>query len=141
MLIYREISEEAIKKTQQVLIDNGIEADEAETVLQAIGYTLLDAELYPQFTWNEEEEDHEVSAKGVLVMWATGSKDLIQKFVEDLSRRCGAKADWSYTSGRAHIEIMPNGANAAFALINDVEYMSQFYVPYNNGEPYFERLD
>lgn len=37
---------EAIKKSEQVLIDNGIEPDEASVVLQALGYTLLDIELY-----------------------------------------------------------------------------------------------
>ena len=42
-----EIGTEEIKRTKQVLIDNGIEADEADCVLQAIGYTLLDTELYP----------------------------------------------------------------------------------------------
>lgn len=41
-------SPEVIRKAEQVLIDNGIEADEAETVLQAIGYVLLDEELYPE---------------------------------------------------------------------------------------------
>lgn len=40
-------SAECIKKAEQVLIDNGIEEDEADTVLQAVGYTLLDVELYP----------------------------------------------------------------------------------------------
>ena len=35
-----------VKRAEQVLIDNGIEADEASTVLQAIGYVLLDTELY-----------------------------------------------------------------------------------------------
>lgn len=35
-----------IKKAEQVLIDNGIEPDEASVVLQAIGYTLLNTELY-----------------------------------------------------------------------------------------------
>ena len=43
-----KITKEQIKAAEQVLIDNGIEADEAETVLQAIGYTLLDEELYPE---------------------------------------------------------------------------------------------
>ena len=38
---------ECIHMSEQVLVDNGIEEDEAETVLQAIGYTLLDVELYP----------------------------------------------------------------------------------------------
>ena len=37
-----------ITATEQVLIDNGIDADEADVVLQAIGYTLLDTELYPE---------------------------------------------------------------------------------------------
>lgn len=36
-----------IRKAEQILIDNGIEDDEAATVLQAIGYALLDTELYP----------------------------------------------------------------------------------------------
>lgn len=30
------------------LIDNGIDADEASEVLRAIGYSLLDTELYPE---------------------------------------------------------------------------------------------
>ncbi len=40
------IDQDNINRTIQVLIDNGIEPDEAETVLQAIGYTLLDEELF-----------------------------------------------------------------------------------------------
>lgn len=39
---------EAIKAAEQVLIDNGIDEDEAQTVLQAIGYALLNTELYPE---------------------------------------------------------------------------------------------
>ena len=35
-----------VEAAEKVLIDNGIEEDEASTVLQAIGYTLLDVELY-----------------------------------------------------------------------------------------------
>lgn len=46
------ISPDCIKKSEQVLVDNGISPDEAQTVLQAIGYTLLDKELYP----NKEEK-------------------------------------------------------------------------------------
>ena len=41
------ITPEDIKRAKQVLIDNGIEEDEADIVLQAIGYTLIDTELYP----------------------------------------------------------------------------------------------
>ena len=40
------ISDDNITKSLQVLIDNGIDEDEAETVLQAIGYTLIDTELF-----------------------------------------------------------------------------------------------
>jgi len=39
---------ERIKKAEQVLIDNGIDDDEAPIVLQAIGYVLLDTELYEE---------------------------------------------------------------------------------------------
>ena len=42
------VSVEDIKGAEQVLIDNGIEKDEVDVVLQAIGYTLLNTELYPQ---------------------------------------------------------------------------------------------
>ena len=48
MKINHEITKEEIEKTLKVLIDNGIENEEAETVLQAIGYTLLDAEIFPE---------------------------------------------------------------------------------------------
>lgn len=41
------IDESKLKKAEQCLIDNGIEPDEAETVLQALGYILLDKELSP----------------------------------------------------------------------------------------------
>ena len=40
------IDEDMVRKAEQVLIDNGIESDEADTVLQALGYVLLDKELY-----------------------------------------------------------------------------------------------
>lgn len=52
------IGKEQIKRAEQVLIDNGIEPDEASTVLQAIGYTLLDTELY-----KEEDEDDKPKTK------------------------------------------------------------------------------
>lgn len=40
------ITQEQIQMAEQCLIDNGIEEDEVETVLQALGYILLDTELY-----------------------------------------------------------------------------------------------
>ena len=44
----------ARKRAEQMLIDNGIEPDEAPIVLQAIGYVLFDTELYPE---DEIKED------------------------------------------------------------------------------------
>ncbi len=37
-----------VNDAEQILIDNGIDPEEASTVLQAIGYVLLDVELYPE---------------------------------------------------------------------------------------------
>lgn len=42
------INPNTIRKAEQCLIDNGIDPDEADIVLQAIGYILLDTELYPE---------------------------------------------------------------------------------------------
>ena len=42
------ITDEDIKRAEQVLIDNGIEADEADIVLQAVGYAMLNLELYDE---------------------------------------------------------------------------------------------
>lgn len=42
------ITKDIIEKAEQVLIDNGIEKDEAWVVLQALGYVLFDGELYPE---------------------------------------------------------------------------------------------
>lgn len=40
------VDKEDIKMAEQVLIDNGIDADEVDIVLQAVGYALLNTELY-----------------------------------------------------------------------------------------------
>lgn len=41
------ITKSKIELAEQILIDNGIDSDEASIVLQALGYALLDIELYP----------------------------------------------------------------------------------------------
>ena len=46
LTIFHNITKDDITKAEKILTDNGIEMDEAQTVLQAIGYALLDAELY-----------------------------------------------------------------------------------------------
>lgn len=97
----------------------------------------------PKFTWGDKE-DPEVLKKGSTIMWAAGSTKAIQRFVEDLSNKVGAKADWSFQAGRAHIEIMPEGVEAAMELINDLEFMKHYYVEYSEETSrdgvYFERL-
>ena len=40
------IDEQRIEAAEQILVDNGLDEDEACVVLQAIGYALLDMELY-----------------------------------------------------------------------------------------------
>ena len=42
-----QINVDQIRSAEQCLIDNGVEPDEVGTVLQALGYILLDTELYP----------------------------------------------------------------------------------------------
>ena len=39
-----------IQSAEQCLVDNGIDSSEAQAVLQALGYILFDAELYPEKT-------------------------------------------------------------------------------------------
>lgn len=43
-----KISKRSINAAEEILVDNGVEADEAEVVLQAIGFALLDVDLYPE---------------------------------------------------------------------------------------------
>lgn len=45
--VEKEITKGDINAALQILKDNGIENNKCETVLQAIGYALLDAELFP----------------------------------------------------------------------------------------------
>lgn len=40
------VGDDEIKRTEEMLVDNGIDKDEARIVLQALGYVLLDTELY-----------------------------------------------------------------------------------------------
>lgn len=52
--IHTNITKEHLQKAQQVLVDSGIEADETGTVLQALGYVLLDKELESLIDWDFE---------------------------------------------------------------------------------------
>ena len=43
-----------IDNAELILIDNGIDAAEAPVVLQALGYALLDEELYPDIEYEND---------------------------------------------------------------------------------------
>lgn len=73
----KEITKEAIEKTKQVLIDNGIGEDKAETVLQAIGYTLLDKELFPEV--KEYTVSIAINARYDLTVKATSVEDAFEQ--------------------------------------------------------------
>lgn len=42
------ITKENVQRAEQVLMDNGHDLDDAQDILQALGYVLLDVEVYPE---------------------------------------------------------------------------------------------
>ena len=42
-----KITANSVKAAEKVLADNGLEEDETQSVLQAVGYALADADLFP----------------------------------------------------------------------------------------------
>ena len=95
------------------------------------------------FTWTDKE-DEELYRNGITIMWISGRSKAIQKFVEALSYKIGSKCDFSFTAGRAHIDVSKDSYDKAVKAINDEEFMSQFIVPYSDesydNETYFEIL-
>ena len=49
-----DITPAKIARARQCLADNGVEEDETQTVLQALGYILLDRELFPDDATDKE---------------------------------------------------------------------------------------
>lgn len=96
-----------------------------------------------QFTWTDKE-DEELYRNGITIRWAAGRTKAIQKFVEALSYKIGSKCDFSFTAGRAHIDVSMNSYEKALEVINNEEFMNQFIVPYSketyDNETYFELL-
>lgn len=101
------------------------------------------AEEKEKFTWGDQE-DPELYKSGTTVLITAGRTKAIQKFVEALSYKIGHKCDFAFTAGRAHIDVMSEGAEKAVEAINDSEFMNQFLVPYSresyDNETYFEIL-
>ena len=70
------ITEEHKRHAMQVLIDNGVEEDEAEVVLRAIGHTLLDEELFPDGEGDFGEECEEAAESDLVhVILRDGNAD------------------------------------------------------------------
>lgn len=97
-----------------------------------------------KFTWDKDKEDPEISKNGLTLMWVAGRSKAIQKFVEKLSYRIDSKCDFSYTAGRAHIDVTKEAYSKALVAVQDENFMSQFLVPYSkesyDNDTYFEIL-
>lgn len=93
------------------------------------------------WTWSDKE-DKFLYEHGTRVAIAIGRSKAIQKFVEALSYKIGAKCDFAFIAGRAHIDVHPDFANKAVQALNDKEFMAKFLVPYSEttyeNETYFE---
>jgi hypothetical protein len=100
-----------------------------------------DYEFHP--TWSDKEDDY-LYWHGYTVLWVAGRSKAIQNFVEKLSYEIGSKCDFSFTAGRAHIDVDPKFIERAFEAISNQEFMEQFLVPYSeesyDDETYFEIL-
>ena len=83
-----------------------------------------------KFTWSDKE-DEELYKNGITIMWMVGRTKAIQKFIEALSYRIDSKCDFSFTAGRAHIDVLKDGYDKAIEAVNDEEFMRQFIVPYS----------
>lgn len=83
-----------------------------------------------KLTWTDRE-DEELYKNGITIMWMAGRAKAIQRFIEALSYKTGSKCDFSYTAGRAHIDVLKDGYDKAIEAVNDKEFMRQFIVPYS----------
>lgn len=93
------------------------------------------------WTWTSKE-DEELYINGITIIWVAGRTKAIQKFVEALSYKIGSKCDFSFTAGRAHINVLKEAYDKAIEAVNDEEFMKQFIVPYlketYDNQTYFE---
>ena len=72
-----EITQDKVRMAEQILINNGIEEDEADAVLQALGYVLLDTELYPEIALDEGIENGDPNRPDIA--WTHNPEDLTPK--------------------------------------------------------------
>lgn len=86
-----------VKNAKKVLVDNGIAEDEAETVLQAVGYALLDEELFPEnessgtTTKTSATKREFLSHMTELFDIASDFKDIMCDVINDIQKRDGLR--------------------------------------------------
>ena len=81
------ISKEKIKLAEKCLVDNGIEEDEAEIVLQALGYILLDMELYP----DEDKKSTEYVVEKYLIEKINSIIERLDRYINNVDKFQGDK--------------------------------------------------
>lgn len=93
---------------------------------------LVISDTNTKFEWFDKE-DPELYKRGVTIAWMAGRTTSVQRFIESLSYHIGYKCDFSWSGGRAHIDVLniPDAVTKATEAINDSEWMSQFLVPYS----------
>lgn len=139
-----------VKYCSSILMDNNTEDNQKryDTAVENLiafekEHNIVNGKLV-KFTWDKDREDLDISKNGLTVMWVAGRSKAIQKFVEKLSYKIGFKCDFSYTAGRAHIDVSKEAYGKALEVVQDSDFMSQFLVSYSeesyNNETYFEIL-
>ena len=106
-----EITKEKVQRALLVLIDNGIDEEEAQPVLQAIGYALLDMELEPFFP------NDEIRSAQFISRWDDGSMFKTSCTVNVKTRRIIA-----LSVGFAGCSSPAASLEAQVVVLNDREY-------------------
>ena len=83
-----------IRAAEKVLVDNGIEKDEASVVLQAIGYALLDMELYPDAEKAEHKRRFEVDIRVKLEHWVENIDCVDTEMVKTIANSIITESDF-----------------------------------------------
>lgn len=98
------------QKAEQILIDNGIEEDEVQIVLQALGYALLDTELYPDNSEEKEEDEENIleayviqlvqgKEKQVIIVYSNNEENALD--IADILAQTGViDINWDITKAR-----------------------------------------
>lgn len=125
-----------VKNAKKVLVDNGIAEDEAETVLQAVGYALLDEELFPEnesadTTKTPAEKRGFLSHMTELFDIASDFKDIVCDVVNDIQKRDGLRSqlrekkreEYGFSSPN---ECKPEEQNPVFYMVSNTTNIGEY---------------